>query len=260
MRTTSAAAAAALALAASSAPSAAAAAEAELFFDGARVEDVLEALYGECYEAGMSAQTVGEQIIMCSANLTGSERLLEGVAIVNVHEGHVRHRIRFALAERAAGVQTWAYTWIEVEEPDGHVLEEDITSAEYLRRVRDVLDGISAALSGGATTQAPPWAQRYDTQDEWRLDAHIRAVAHCDANLADLTPERLEGQIAAVELRPFGRDLRSRCEELYEEVFKWGLAMGLDAPTVEAYAEHRAALPAEERTCPGRLALAAACR
>lgn len=230
----------------------------EAFFERVAANEVLDALYQECHEAGMSIEALSDEIIVCSAPLGGDE-LLGGTAIINVHEGHLRHRIRFALAGRAGGVQVWAYPWIEVEEPDGRLLEEDILSEEYLRRVQDVLARLGERLSRGDAGMHEPWAEHYDALDEWRLDAHLHAVAHCDRTYADLTAEELDRQLQAAGIRPRGRSLRDRCEELYEEIYAWGLARGVEEPGVEDYLSHLAALPPVERRCRGRLALVVDC-
>ncbi|MBN1238306.1 MAG: hypothetical protein JXB36_07375 [Gammaproteobacteria bacterium] len=246
------------------APNAAIGAEPTMLFENAAPGDVLDALYAECYDAGLLAEPAGDGIIVCSADLSGGETSAEGVPFVGVHDGRARHRIRFAVAERDGAVRAWAYPWIEIEEADGTVLDNEIVSEEYLRRVEDVLADLAASLAAGRGRDADGgpsgWRQYYDSRDDWRLDAHLKAVAHCDARLADLTEERLESQLEAAGVRPFGRTLRDRCEELYEEVFRWGLARGLEMPTVEGYVEYRQGLPPAQRRCAGRLALTADCR
>jgi hypothetical protein len=208
----------------------------------------------------MITEALSDEIIVCSAGLSGDEELVDGMNIIDVHDGFARHRIRFALAEREGGVRVWAYPWIEIEEPGGNVLELTVSSEEYLNRVQSVLTDTAAAFGTEARQDANPWSEYYDSQDEWRLDAHLQAVAFCDTRLADLTAEELQRRLELAAFQPFGKDLRSRCEELYEEIFRWGLARGLDRPTVEGYAEYRAALPPQERICTGRLALGSACR
>jgi hypothetical protein len=229
----------------------------ELFAD-ARKDDVLAALFAECYDAGMLTEAIGDEILVCSRDLRGDERL-DGRTVINVYDARARHRIRFTAAERAGGVRVWAYPWIEIEEADGTVLEQPIPSDAYLTRVQTVLTDMAASLDTPPSADSTPWAARYDNENEWRLDAHLQAVAYCDATLPELTPEELERRLETASFHPFGRDLRSRCEELYEEVFKWGLVQGLDTFTVEDYAEYRAALPPQERVCSGRLALDSNC-
>lgn len=244
--------------AAAALPTVALGAAPSILFEDAGTEEVLEALYEECFEAGMIAEPVADQLV-CSTTLTGDEEL-GGMSVVNVYGGRARHQIRFALAERAGGIRVWAYPSIEIEEPGGNLLEQEITSDEYSARVQAVLTDTAETLSEAPGPDSRPWAAHYATQDEWRLDAHLRAVAYCDAGLEDLTPEELDRQLAMASFQPFGKGLRDRCEELYEEIFRWGLARGIDEPTVEAYAEYQAALPPEERVCSGRLALGSTCR
>lgn len=233
-------------------------AEPSILYEDAQIDAVLETLYEECFNAGMNTEAIAGQLI-CTATLTGNEEL-DGTTIVNVPDGRARHRIRFALAERSGGVRVWAYPWIEIEEPGGTLLEQEIASEEYLSRVQAVLADAAAVLGQEAGQNLRrPWAQYYASEDEWRLDAHLSSVAHCDAGLADLTAEELNRQLAMADFHPFGKALRDRCEELYEEIFRWGLARGMEAPTVEEYAEYQAGLPPEQRTCKGRLALASTC-
>lgn len=239
-------------------PALALAAAPSILFEDAQTDEVLEALYEECFNAGMRAEAIADQLV-CSTTLTGDEEL-EGMRIVNGYGGRVSHRIRFALAERAEGIRVWAYPSIEIEEPGGNLLEQEIKSDEYSDRVQAVLTDTAASLGEAPDPDATPWAAHYSSQDEWRLDAHLRAVAYCDAGLENLTPEELDRQLAAASFQPFGKGLRDRCEELYEEIFRWGLARGIDEPTVEAYAEYQAELPPGERVCSGRLALGSTCR
>lgn len=228
-------------------------------FEGKSVDAVRNALYEACYEAGMTTETGAGAMLECSSSLEGDERSLADIAIADVHEGRVVHRIRFALAERAEGVRAWAYPRIEILEPDGVVLEAEIASPAYLERVATVLERTDASLeadsSGGG---AQPWRNHYDTRRAWTLEAHLRAVEHCDRNLDDLTPGVLERLVEQAGVQPRGETQRDRCEELYTPVYEWGLARGVETPTVEGYAEYRESLPPAQR-CEGLLALGAEC-
>lgn len=229
-----------------------------LLYEEHGADTVLNALYRACYEAGMSVDAGGGDVLVCSASLAGDARLPDGSRVVSVGGGLVWHKIRFALAERSGGVRVWAYPWIEIEDADDVVLEEDIGSAAYLERVQAELERIDAALAAGPARREP-WTEHYDSAHEWRLDAHLKAVDHCDRHLDALTGERVARQLEQAGVQPIGTSLRDRCEELYEPVYLWGLARGMAEPTVEAYVAHRRALPREAR-CTGQLALEAVCR
>ena len=132
-----------------------------------------------------------------------------------------------------------------------------MTSEDYLRRVQRVLTAVVARLRAQG---APPWAGRYESEQAWHLDAHLRAVRHCDANLASMTAESVAAELETIGLRAIDDDTRDRCEQLYTHLFEWGLARGDTAPSVAEYARYRAALPAEQRLCGGLLAPDAVCR
>jgi hypothetical protein len=222
---------------------------------GATGSAVVNALAQECYEAGLIAQMLSDAIMDCSAVL--EERVLneqDGVAVDTIV---VRHKLRFTLLERAAGEgRIGADAWTETEEL-GTAIEEPITSADYLRRVQGVLTTVVARLNDRG---APPWAGRYDDEQAWHLDAHLKAVSHCDAGLSRMTAAGVAEQLESIGLRPLHDDTRDRCEQLYTHLYEWGLARGDATPTLETYLRYRAALPAEQRTCSGQLAPEASCR
>jgi hypothetical protein len=139
------------------------------------------------------------------------------------------------------------------------VVEEPITSEEYLGRVQNVLTDVGKRLRDSAGV-APPWAGRYESEQAWHLDAHLRAVRYCDANLTGMKAETLRAQLESIGVRPFAEDARDLCEQLYQELFEWGLVRGDEEPTMAEYSRYRAALPPEQRACSGRLALATTCR
>jgi hypothetical protein len=120
-------------------------------------------------------------------------------------------------------------------------------------RVRNVLERAVQRLRTPAA--APPWAPRYESEQAFELDAHLRAVRRCDKDLANLHAEKLGAELESIGLRPMSADTRDRCEQLYEQIYEWGLARGASEPTVEDYVRYRNALPPEQRTCSGRLAL-----
>jgi hypothetical protein len=227
--------------------------------DGVAAEEVLEELGKECSEAGMVAERASRSIIDCSAILEErSAGAARGDPDDAVDSMVVRHKLRFTLLERADEVAVSADAWTETEEL-GIAVEESIASEEYLDRVQDVLVDVGRRLRAAEAT-APPWAERYASEQAWHLDAHLRSVSYCDANLASVKRESLEQQLEAIGMRPLSADARDRCEQLYQRLFEWGLARGDAEPTVEEYASYRAALPPEQRACSGRLALASACR
>lgn len=222
---------------------------------GARGAAALNALAQECYEAGLISEMRSDAIMDCSAVL--EERVLgapDGEAVDTIV---VRHKLRFTLLERAAGEGTIAANaWTETEEL-GTTIEEPIVSADYLRRVQGVLNAVIARLTSRA---APPWAGRYESEQAWHLDAHLKAVSRCDAGLAQMTAAGVGEQLESIGLRPQHRDVRDRCEQLQTHLYEWGLARGAAEPTLEEYARYRAALPTELRTCSGQLAPTAICR
>lgn len=210
------------------------------------------ALAQECYEAGLAAEMPSDSIMDCSGVV--EERFLAG-APDDGGRVVVTHRLRFTLLERAVARRIRAEAWTEVEEL-GTVIEQPVTSEGYLRRAQGVLTSVVARL---ASNEPRPWAGRYDTEQAWRLDAHLRAVSHCDANLARMTAASVAAELESIGLRPLDDDARDRCEQLYTHVFEWGLARGDAEPSVAEYARYRAALPAAQRRCTGQLALNATC-
>jgi len=218
--------------------------------DGAAV---LAALARECYEAGLAPDMPSASIMDCSGVI--EERTIGGDSPDGESRLVATHRVRFTLLERAGQGRVGAEAWTEIEEL-GSVIEQPVTSEEYLRRVQRVLTTVVARLR---SREAPPWAGRYDSEQAWHLDAHVRAVSHCDANLSGMTAESVAVQLESIGLRALDEDTRDRCEQLHTHLFEWGLARGDASPTVAEYARYRAALPAEQRTCAGLLAPSASC-
>jgi hypothetical protein len=235
-----------------------AAAQTDLIVTLGEVEGVavLKALERECYEAGLTVESSNNAIMDCAAVI--EERVI-GDAEEDSPNGAerivVRHKLRFTLLERAGEGRIGAEAWTEAEEL-GTVIEQPVTSEDYKNRVEAVLKAVVARLRSSA---APPWAGRYDSEQEWHLAAHVRAVSHCDANLARMTAESVARDLATIGIRPLGTETRDRCEQLYTHLFEWGLARGNAAPNVAAYLRYRAELPAEQRVCSGQLALDASC-
>jgi hypothetical protein len=191
-----------------------------------------------------------ESIMDCSAVIEERSTTPDDEGVV------VRHRLRFTLLERASGVRISAEAWTETDEL-GTTIEEPFASEAYARRVQGVLATVVERLR---SKSPPPWIGRYESEQAWRLDAHLRAVRDCDANLASMTAASIAAQLESIGLRPIFDGARDRCEQLYTHVFEWGLARGLENPTLREYAQHRAALPPEQRTCSGQLARDATCR
>jgi hypothetical protein len=106
----------------------------------------------------------------------------------------------------------------------------------------------------------PPWNGRYESEQAWRLDAHLKAVSHCDANLARMTALSVGAELESVGLRSLDADVRDRCEQLFTHIYEWALVRGGAEPTVQAYLRYRASLPPEQRSCSGQLAWDATCR
>jgi hypothetical protein len=221
--------------------------------DGIEGAAVFNALAQECYEAGMWSDMPGDSIMDCSDPLPENAGAEEGDA--GVTAAVVRRKVRFTLVERAGAGRIGVEAWTEIEEL-GTVIEEPVTSEEYLRRVQGVLAGVVTRLRSAVTQ---PWAGRYDTEQDWHLDAHLRAVGHCDANLATMTSMSVGAQLEAVGLRPLDADTRDRCEQLFTHIYEWALVRPGVEPTVEAYVRYRASLPPEQRTCSGQLAWDASC-
>ena len=220
----------------------------------------LEALAKECYDAGMVAQMPSDSIMDCAAVL--DERSAGPAPPADATDDGddvvvVRHRLRFTALERGAELTIAADAWTETQEL-GIAIEEPIVSQEYLERIRAVLLDVGRRLRESAGA-APAWAGRYESEQAWHLDAHLRAVRHCDANFASMRAEALGEQLRSIGVRPLSERTRDRCEQLHQHLLEWGLARGNTAPTVEEYARYREALPAAQRACSGRLALDAAC-
>jgi hypothetical protein len=215
----------------------------------------LEALARECYEARLVPEMPSDSILDCSAVI--EERSLGAADAPNgATSTVVKHKVRFTLLERGDDARIGAEAWTETEEL-GTVIEQPVTAEEYLVRVQRVLNAVVARR---ATRGPAPWAARYDSEQAWHLDAHLHAVSHCDGNLSRMTLESVTRELETVGLRPLDDDTRDRCEQLYTQLFEWGLARGDAAPSVAAYARYRATLPPEQRLCSGQLAPDASCR
>jgi hypothetical protein len=226
-----------------------------------------EQLAKECYEAGLLSELPSESILDCSAVLeerkssrpptrdeARADRAVELIEDIIV----VRHRLRFTALERQDGLSITAEAWTQFEEPDA-VTDEPIASEEYAARLRDVLVAAGQRLRVEGSAPAP-WAGRYADEQAWHLDAHLRAVRHCDTNLNSMRADQLGEQLASIGVWPLSDDVRDRCEQLQQMLLQWGLARGNTEPTLAEYARYRAALPSDQRPCTGRLALAASCR
>lgn len=220
--------------------------------EGADGAAVFNALAQECYEAGMWSEMPSDSIMDCVDPIDDRAPSEERETLAAV----IRNKVRFTRIERAGGGRIGVEAWTETEEL-GTVIEEPITSDEYLQRVQGVLTKVVARLRSRA---APPWAGRFASEQEWHLAAHLRAVSWCDANLASMSAVSVAAELESIGLRPQDGDTRDRCEQLYTHIYEWGLARGEAEPTVAAYARYRAALPLEQRTCSGQLARDATCR
>jgi hypothetical protein len=212
----------------------------------------LDALAQECYEGGLTPDLTSAEVLDCSRVI--EERLLAG-APDGEERFVVSHTIRFTLLGRAAEARVRAEAWTETEEL-GSVIEQAITSPDYLGRAQRVLRVIVARLRSRAT---PPWAGRYESEQAWHLDAHLKAVSQCDSNLASMTSDSVAAELRSIGLYPLDDDTRDLCEQLQTHLFEWALARGDSAPTVAAYARERAALPPDQRVCTGQLAPDATC-
>jgi hypothetical protein len=222
--------------------------------DGLDGAAVFNALAQECYEAGLWSEMPSDSIMDCADSV--EEPVVTDDVDAGVAPAVVRHKLRFTVIERAGAGRIGAEVWTETEEL-GTVIEEPVTSEEYLRRVQGVLAALVARLGERAT---PPWAGRFDNEQAWHLAAHLKAVSHCDANLASMTASSVGAQLESVGLRPLDTDTRDRCEQLFTHVYEWGLARGDPEPTLQDYLRYRASLPPGERVCRGQLARDATCR
>lgn len=245
-----------LALALSSAAVAAAQTEPAAALAGVDGAAVVGALARECYEARLVPEMPSDSILDCSAVI--EERVLGAAADAEegVNRIVVTHRIRFTLLDRGAEGRIAAEAWTETEEL-GSVIDQPVTSEDYLRRVQAVLTAVVARLR---SQPAPLWRGRYESEQAWHLDAHLKAVSHCDATLATMTAASVAAELESIGLRALDDDVRDRCEQLYTHLFEWGLVRGDADPTVAEYARYRAALPPEQRICSGQLAPDASCR
>jgi hypothetical protein len=235
---------------------AACAAEAQtgVALDGIDGAAVLNALARECYEAGMWSDMPSESIMDCADPVEDRVGGDEQDAVVAA--AVVRHKIRFTLVERAGAGRVGIEAWTEVEEL-GIVIEEPVASEEYLLRAQGVVAAVVARLR---SSEAPPWRGRYDSEQAWHLDAHLKAVSRCNANLQSMTRASVGAQLESVGLRALDDDTRDRCEQLFTHIYEWALVQRDAEATVEAYLRYRAALPPEQRVCSGQLAWSATCR
>ena len=222
--------------------------------DGIDGGAMFNALAQECYEAGMRSEMPSDSIMDCADPIEEStSRQAPDAGVVSAV---VRHKLRFTLIERAGAGRIGAEAWTETEELDT-VIEEPITSEEYLRRVQAVIAAVVARLGARGV---PPWSGRFESEQAWHLEAHLRAVRHCDANLASMTADSVAAELESIGLRALGDDTRDRCEQLYTHLYEWGLVRGDAEPSVQVYARYRASLPPEQRVCSGQLARYATCR
>ena len=226
--------------------------EPSVSLDGGSGAAALAALGRECYEAGLVPDMPSTEILDCSAVI--EERALVG-ALAGEDRIVVTHKVRFTLLGRAGGARIGGEAWTETQELD-NVIEQPVTSEDYLRRVQHVLRSVAAQLR---STAPAPWAGRYESEQAWHLSAHLKAVSHCDATLESMTAESVAQQLASIGLHALYKGTRDRCEQLYTHLFEWGLARGDETPTVAEYSRYRAALPPEQRVCTGQLAPDATC-
>jgi hypothetical protein len=223
-------------------------------FDGVDGAAVLNALAQECYEAGMWSDMPGESIMDCADPI--EERDADAELNADAAAAIVRHKLRFTLVERARAGRVGVEAWTEIEEL-GTVIEEPVTSEEYLSRVHGVLAAVVTRLN---SRSAPPWTGRYASEQAWHLEAHLKAVSDCDAKLASMTAASVGAQLESVGLRALDGDARDRCEQLFTHIYEWALVSPGVEPTLQAYLRYRASLPPEQRVCSGQLAWDATCR
>jgi hypothetical protein len=231
-----------------------AAAQTGVALDGVDGAAVFDALAQECYEAGMWSEMPGDSIIDCADPI--EERDEDPELTAGLAAAIVRHKVRFTLVERAQAGRVGVEAWTEIEEL-GTVIEEPVTSEEYLLRVHGVLAAVVARLRSSGE---PPWTGRYASEQAWHLESHLRAVSYCDANLASMTPASVGAQLESVGLRALDAGTRDRCEQLFTHIYEWALVRRDAEPTVQAYLRYRGSLPPEQRLCSGQLAWDAACR
>ncbi len=252
----------------------AAAIEPEGRFANVSMEQVVTALHRQCFNAGMAVSMPDDNAVLCSVIVArGDELLLHAddlppdISIGRVHGGEIAHQLRFTLAERGNDVRVWAHAWLTVSEGDGAVLEEDISSPVYLSRLQRVFDDLAAsadpadddAAAAVATVLNAGWADHFDSEHDLRLAAHLRAVAHCDRLSAGLDADAIDEGLRAIGLRPYGNSPRDRCEAMYEVIFEWGLARGMEQPGMQAFRAFLDAQPHDQPVCMGRVALASYC-
>jgi hypothetical protein len=180
---------AAVAFASSLALTAAAHAQTEpsIALDGVDGAAALAALGRECYDAGLVPEMPNTEILDCSAvieerGVAGEDRIV------------VTHKVRFTLLGGAGAARIGAAAWTETQELDT-VIEQPITSEDYLRRVQLVLRSVAAQIRG---TAPAPWVGRYESEQAWHLYAHLDAVSHCDANLKSMTAQSVAQQLASI--------------------------------------------------------------
>lgn len=102
-----------------------------------------------------------------------------------------------------------------------------------------LLLGLLLGLLLAAASNPVGWAHYYDSEREWKLAAHLKAVERCD------------------QRDPRTPDQRRRCEELHMLVFLWGLERGIENPSLDQYLANA---PEGEATCVDILVDAEACR
>ena len=87
----------------------------------------------------------------------------------------ITHRLRFSVLERAEGGRVSGVAWTETEELGG-IVEQPVTSEDYLRRVQRVLTAVVARLRDKSRRRGPA-ATRASRPGTWPRTFAPSAIA-----------------------------------------------------------------------------------
>lgn len=240
---------------------------AEAVYQQTSYVEVRRSLTERCFRAGMAVLESRRGSIVCSTRLVGYEPFLATMRDADASFGelvdssvHLRQVVHFILEPVGLDVHLRAESRVDGMNAEGALRSAPLTSTDYHSRLQDMLDDLDVrpVYADAPPQQLTGWEHYFDSEREWRLEAHRRAVATCDAILSETDPVRLEQRLLDVGVRAADENARGGCQRRQEAVYLWGLAVGRPDPSPAAYYDYlRGGLGAG--VCPPH-ALADACR
>ena len=269
-----------LALAFTTAPTAATAAEdgsdvtaATVVFRSISFDEVKRRIAAQCFYAAMSVVDSSWQHTVCGTTLLGTEPFLEGSGLADAAPGTLQQKVAFELSRMDEDVNVRAVAWVEPRGAARRGSGSRAVSADaqrhylisdgYRARLQAMLDNISAEPGTGVMqpTDNVGWWHHFDSEAEWRREAHRRASARCNRLMRGALSYRAvmpqegiaggDGQSvpqdpaspaaprpdAALAPGAYGGVVvdREACDRQQEQVFLWGLAHGIQNPSLQQY-------------------------